>query len=82
MFKLVGKQEIRYTNKKGELVQGVRLHCTYADEKNIAGIGTENFYYSSKADNYEDVLMIPLNSEIVVSYNRYGHIQSIVTVKK
>ena len=50
MFKLVGKQEIRYTNKKGELVQGIRLHCTFTDPKNVVGVGTENFYYSSNAD--------------------------------
>lgn len=75
--KIVGKQDVDYVSKKtNEPVKGVTLH-TVGESSRVKGLEAEQIFVSVKSPMYDDVVNFPLESEIAVSYNRYGSPESI-----
>lgn len=73
MYKILGIQSVDYTNKSGNRVSGVRLHCTYED-KRVTGYAVESIFVSSSVstDKFE------VGDEIDVLYNKYGSVSRVI----
>lgn len=81
-MKLVGKQRVDYISRKtNQQVTGVTLHCIYDNER-VEGTAVETLFVSSKSPMYKQVMTYPLNSDIMVSYNRWGSVDSVALCKK
>ncbi len=80
MSKIVGKEKVDYLSKKtNQQVSGVRLHVLQADVR-VEGFAAEGVFISSKYANYDEVANLPLGSEIIIIYNRFGSVQDIQIV--
>ena len=81
-MKIVGKRMVDYESKKkpGTRVKGISLQCT-TSRGNVEGLAVEEVFVGDKLDIYQDLVKAPLNSEIMVSYNRFGSIDNISIVK-
>lgn len=82
-MKVVGKQAVDYKSKKtGNPVTGVTLHCTVPNDR-VNGLAVETIFISGKSEQYEAADKLPLGSEIIILYNRYGQVDDIrVTTTK
>lgn len=82
VVRLVGKEKVSYVSKKtGNQVEGVKLHCsTPLDSKNVEGCVCDSFYVGSGADCYAACLKLPINSDINITYNRYGSIEDVCLI--
>ena len=78
--KIVGKQTVDYVSKKtNQPVVGVTLHCVCnTSDERFEGLQTETIFISNKSPMYEQCRAFPLESEISVSYNRYGSVESVL----
>ncbi len=80
MSKIVGKEKVDYLSKKtNQQVNGVRLHVLQPDNK-VEGYAAEAVFISSKHASYDAVANLPLGSEIIIIYNRFGSVQDIQIV--
>lgn len=80
--KVLGKQRIDYVSKKtNNPVNGISLHVCGEDSR-VEGMSVETIYISDKSPMYNDVASIALGSEIVVSYNRWGNVESVALCTK
>ena len=79
-MKIVGKQKVDYVSKKtNQPVVGVTLHCVAdTNDERFEGMRTETIFVSNRSAMYEQCRAFPLESEIFVSYNRYGSVESVV----
>mgnify|MGYP004597080381 FL=1 len=79
--KIVGKQDVNYVSRKtNKPVTGVTLHCV-GESQNVNGMAVDTVYISSASPMFEQVLSYPLGSEIMISYNRYGSVESVTLCK-
>lgn len=79
---ILGKQIVDYFSKKNNRqVTGVTLHCAGNDTR-VEGLGVETIYIPSVSSLYADVMNMPLGTEIVVGYNRWGSVDTVSAVKK
>lgn len=80
-MKIVGKQNVDYISKKTqEPVKGVSLHCT-GTRNNVEGEAVETIFVSAKSGLYDEVIKMPVGTEVSVSYNRWGSVDSLHAVK-
>lgn len=49
MMELVGKQDVSFTNDKGERVEGIKLHFLSEDERVLGRVASSRFFASSHA---------------------------------
>lgn len=79
--KLVGKQDVDYVSKKtNQPVTGVSLH-TVGEDSRVNGMGVETIFVSKKSAMYDDVMAMPIGSEISITYNRWGSADTITLNK-
>lgn len=84
VVRLVGKEKIDYISKKtNKAVVGIKLHCsTPIDSQNVEGCVCDSFYIGSASECYDSVCKLPINSDINITYNRYGSIENVVLMGK
>lgn len=84
VFKLVGREDVDYTSKKtNEQVQGIRLHVIGAKGTNsrVDGCAVDSLWVSKRSKMYDDVVGIPIDTNIECNYNSWGSIDSIRLLK-
>lgn len=80
-MKIVGKENVDYVSKKtNQPVVGVTLHCVGMSDR-VNGEAVDTIYVSSKSPMYQQCLDFPLGTDIYVSYNRYGSVETIEKAK-
>ena len=80
--KVVGKQMVDYISKRsGQPVTGVTLHLLGTSSR-VEGFECETVFVSSKSPMYAQCMEYPLESEVSISYNRYGSVDTISPIKK
>ena len=78
---LVGKKAVNYISRKtNQQVTGVNLQVTYEDA-NTQGLAVESVYISSKHQDFDDIVQLPINVEIDISYNRFGGVDGVTVCK-
>lgn len=77
MLKIVGKQNVDYVSRKtNNPVTGVTLHCVGKSGR-VMGEAVETLFVSTKSPMYEQCMNYPIGTEIEVSYNRFGSVETI-----
>lgn len=72
-MKVVGIQEINYDKKDGTHVEGVSVHCIDDTvNKDVRGILTRQYFFSVNKSCCESLKTLPLDTDILVFYNKYG----------
>lgn len=81
-MKVVGKQ-MYDTTYEGKPYSGIRFFVT-GDREGVEGTFTDVVKISSTKPRFDEICAIPVGSEIVPIYNRYGKIEdvNVVNVKK
>lgn len=78
---VVGIEKISYLRKKDNTqVEGLKLYCTWSDErnKNLEGEMCETVYIpASRFDSISCLYEIEVGNEIRISYNRFGGVDDI-----
>lgn len=79
---VVGIEKISYVRKKDNTqVEGLKLYCTWPDErnKNLEGEMCETIYIpASRFDSIASLSDIQVGSEIRISYNRFAGVDDII----
>lgn len=70
--KLVGVQEIHFTNN-GEEINGTNIFCAFQDE-NVEGLRTEKFFLKNGITLPKEV---KLNDTIDISFNNRGKVEMV-----
>ncbi len=71
-MKVVGKQKINFTNKDGEEIKGIKLHCL-SNSSNVEGQAVETIFINKRSnDSYAVANSVAINGNIEVSFNRWG----------
>lgn len=79
---IIGKQNVDYVSKKtNQQVTGITLHVIGEDSR-VEGMATETVFISSKSEVYNAVKNMPLGSDVVFSYNRWGNVENVLLCKK
>lgn len=73
MYKVIGIQHRKYTNKSGKEVEGYNLFLTYED-KAVNGLGALREWVNP--DTMEES-MLNVGDECELMYNRWGRIERI-----
>lgn len=73
MYKVIGIQHRKYTNKAGKEVEGYNLFLTYED-KAVNGLGALREWVNP--DTMEES-MVNVGDECELMYNRWGRIERI-----
>ena len=71
--KILGTQELNFTNSSGESVRGTNIFVAFSDE-NVQGVRTEKFFLRPDIKLPEG---IKLNDTISISFNHKGRIEKI-----
>ena len=75
--KLIGVQNVNFTNNSGEVIKGMNLCVAFKDE-NVDGLRTDKFFL-------KDGIALPketkLNDTIDLSFNHKGKIEMIYKVQ-
>ncbi|MBS4958639.1 MAG: hypothetical protein KHZ99_16600 [Clostridium sp.] len=75
--KLIGVQNVNFTNNSGEVIKGMNLFVAFKDE-NVEGLRTDKFFL-------KDGIALPketkLNDTIDLSFNHKGKIEMIYKVQ-
>jgi hypothetical protein len=75
--KVVGTQNVNYTNKNGRAVVGTCIHVVYHDDR-VSGLCAENFYVSSQIMDCSGVF--PDDEIKILGYDQYKN-PSVFTVE-
>ena len=76
-MKLIGYENLDYTNKAGVHIEGARLYCTTKTHK-IVGNGTRDLFLSkAKIERNNIDLDSLIGSEIVLIQNDFGSLSRI-----
>ncbi len=70
--KLIGVQQINFTNSNGEKISGTNIFCVFKDE-NVQGVRSERFFIKPE-------IKIPeckINDMIEISFNMKGKVEKI-----
>lgn len=79
-LKVVGKKYYDFTNKEGQRVQGLKLHCLQEHPTPDEGYLTELVSVGISKPIYSQADSIAFGSIITPVYNRYGSLQDIILV--
>lgn len=82
-YSICGIEEVSYTNKQGNEVNGIRLHLINESLKrdNLKGQAVEQIFISMRSDAYVNARKLTLNSYCEPVYNRYGSVEDIFEVE-
>lgn len=76
-MELVGKQMVSFTNRDtGELVEGIKLHCTGV-ENGVVGLAAITQFIKKDHPCYEKACTLPLG-KINIIYGRRNSVQDIL----
>lgn len=73
MYKVIGIQHRKYTNKSGKEVEGYNLFLTY-DDKTVNGLGALREWVNPEM---MEESMVNVGDEIELLYNRWGRVDRI-----
>lgn len=73
MYKVIGIQHRKYTNKAGKEVEGYNLFCTYED-KAVNGLGCLREWVNSET---MDESAVNIGDDCELLYNRWGRVDRI-----
>lgn len=73
MYKVIGIQHRKYTNKSGKEVEGYNLFLTYED-KAVNGLGALREWVNPET---MEESMVNVGDECELMYNRWGRIERI-----
>lgn len=73
MYKVIGIQHRKYTNKSGREVEGYNLFLTYED-KAVSGMGCLREWVNCET---MEVSMVNVGDECDLLYNRWGRVDRI-----
>lgn len=76
MYKVIGIQHRKYTNKSGKEVEGYNLFLTYED-KAVNGLGALREWVNP--ETMEDS-MVNVGDDCELMYNRWGRIERISVI--
>ena len=80
-MKVVGKSNVQYISKKTQQeVKGISLHCI-GKKNDVEGEAVETVYISAKSEMFEQCVKLPLGTEVLIYYNRWGNVESVVPCK-
>lgn len=71
--KLLGTQEVHFTNNNGETINGMNIYTASADE-NVDGFRTDKFFLKEGITLPKD---IKLNDNIDLSFNMKGKVEKV-----
>lgn len=71
--RLLGVQGIKFTNDKGEDVNGMNIHVAFTDD-NVEGFKTEKFFLKSSISLPKDT---KINDMLEISFNYKGKIEAV-----
>lgn len=71
--KLIGVQEIHFTNNNGEEINGINIFCTFKDES-VSGEKAAKFFLKNGINLPKD---IKLNDTINLSFNMKGKVEMV-----
>lgn len=77
--KVMGIQNVNYTNKANKKITGTTFHVTHPDSR-VNGDMCENIFLSDRLQ-LDVINQVKLGDTIDVSYNRYGSIDSLSICK-
>lgn len=75
--KLVGWQQISFTNNNGENINGTNIYVAFKDE-NVEGLKTEKLFLKENIVLPKDT---KLNDTLDISFNMKGKVESISKVQ-
>ena len=70
--KLVGIQQVNFTNNNGETINGTNIFCAFKDE-NVDGLRTEKFFHRPEITLPE----CKINDALDISFNMKGKVEAI-----
>ena len=73
MYKVIGIQHRKYTNKAGKEVEGYNIFCTYED-KAVNGLGCLREWVNSET---MDESAVNIGDDCELLYNRWGRVDRI-----
>lgn len=73
LVKIVGVQNLNFTNNSGEVIKGMNIFVGFKDE-NVEGLRTEKFFLKEGISLPKET---KLNDTIDLSFNHKGKIQMI-----
>lgn len=73
--KLLGIQNLKFTNTNGEIINGTNIYCAFADE-NVEGFKTERFFIKPEIKMPD----CKLNDIINISFNMKGKVEKLMKV--
>ncbi|GAB6168566.1 hypothetical protein JCM1393_10260 [Clostridium carnis] len=73
VVKIVGVQNLNFTNNSGEVIKGMNIFVAFKDE-NVEGLRTEKFFLKDGLNIPKD---IKANETIDISFNHRGKIEMI-----
>lgn len=76
MYKVIGIQRRKYTNKAGREVEGYNIFCTYAD-KAVNGVGCLREWVSPEI---LEESMVTVGDDCDLIFNRWGRIDRISVI--
>lgn len=79
-MQLVGKQFYE-TDYNGVHYNGVRLHVTEV-RSNVEGFAVDKLNITSTKPRFNEICGIPVGSEIIPIYNKYGKVDDVQSVSK
>lgn len=71
-MKVVGIEEVKYTNKDGKEVHGYNVYGTYPSKRCLIGEKMGKEYVSAYLVEKHDNVLPALGDEFTVTYNRKG----------
>lgn len=78
---VVGKQKLDFTNRKGEQIKGIKLHCL-STNANVDGQAVETIFCNERATAMCDVARsVNVGGTIEVSFNRWGKAETVQACK-
>lgn len=80
MVKVVGKQNVDFSNDKGERIEGIKLHILGTD-KNVSGQCVFTEFVSPNSDCYDMANDLIVGSAVTLVYNRKGKVEEIILAK-
>ena len=78
---IVGKEKVDYVSKKtNNPVVGLTLHCVgdAGSRERFEGREVDTIFISSKSPMHDQCASFPIGSKIIVQYNRWGFVESVV----
>lgn len=77
-MKIVGKQKVDYISKKtNQPVTGISLHCIVDGGSRVEGQEVSTVFVSTRSNMYDGVMKMPIGTEVIFSYNRWGSVDNI-----